>query len=258
MLNTFLRLPILHLLSKLSNNTWAQRYYEGQGVIFMLHEVLNMPSVKSDLSVSVAFLDFLITLLKNKGFSFVSLDEICDLLQRGKFFHKAVHFTLDDGYQSTLNNASPIFKAHDVPFTIYICTNYLGKAGMLDWEGVKTLYQEPLCTIGGHTQSHPKLSQIKERGEVMAEIQGAHAILKERLGQEIRHFAYPYGGVNACGLREVEVVQELGLRSAVTTRRGTLYPAHRDFLTCLPRVMLVENFKLHEIWRIRKYQVATL
>ncbi|CCF80699.1 hypothetical protein HBZS_111480 [Helicobacter bizzozeronii CCUG 35545] len=54
------------------------------------------------------------------------------------------------------------------------------------------------------------------------------------------------------------MVQELGLKSAVTTRRGTLYPEHKDFLTCLPRVMLEENFRPHEIWRLRKHRIATL
>ncbi|WP_104639668.1 polysaccharide deacetylase family protein [Helicobacter bizzozeronii] len=258
------------ILADLSHNPLVRHYYQGQGVIFTLHRVVDtQEKLPKSIGVSTAFLDSFMTLLKDRGFSFVGLDEICDLLQKGKHFSKIVHWTLDDGFQCTLDHALPIFKAHNAPFTTYICTDLIDRMEadsldwsdgleMLDWEGVKALHAHPLCTIGGHTKSHPKLSQLPTRESVLEQIQKGNAILQTHLGQKIYHFAYPYGRVGTAGLREVEVVQELGLKSAVTTRRGTLYPEHKDFLTCLPRVMLEDGFKLHEIWRLRKHRIATL
>ncbi|WP_104750265.1 polysaccharide deacetylase family protein [Helicobacter cynogastricus] len=243
------------LATLLSNNSLAKRCYQGHGVIFMLHAI---PQVSSGVDPSASFLDHFLECLKKAGYSFVCLDEICHLFTHNKPFKNIAHFTLDDGYACTLHNALPVFKAHNAPFTTYICTDCISKEGMLDWASLHTLAQESLCTIGGHTKSHPRLSQIRERERVLEEIAAGNTLLKEHLGTEVEHFAYPYGGYNAAGHREVEIVKELGLKSAVTTRRGTLYPTHKDFLACLPRVMLTQNFKLHEIWRIRKYQVATL
>ncbi|WP_104638050.1 polysaccharide deacetylase family protein [Helicobacter bizzozeronii] len=258
------------VLADLSHNPLVRHYYQGQGVIFTLHRVVDtQEKLPKSIGVSTAFLDTFLALLKDKGFSFVDMDEICDLLQKGKPFAKIVHWTLDDGFQCALDHALPIFKAHNAPFTTYICTDLIDcieadsldwsdGLEMLDWEGVKALHAEPLCTIGGHTKSHPKLSQLPTRESVLEQIQKGNAILQTHLEQKIRHFAYPYGRVGTAGLREVEVVQELGLKSAVTTRRGTLYPEHKDFLICLPRVMLEDGFKLHEIWRLRKHRIATL
>ncbi|BCZ16796.1 hypothetical protein NHP190003_00780 [Helicobacter sp. NHP19-003] len=93
---------------------------------------------------------------------------------------------------------------------------------------------------------------------MLEEIKTGNALLKELLGVEVKHFAYPFGRVGDAGLREVEAIKALGLRSAVTTRRGTLFNAHKDSLACLPRIMLTQNMPLHGIWRIREHRVARL
>ena len=51
----------------------------------------------------------------------------------------------------------------------------------------------------------------------------------------IQHFAYPFGNVEACGAREAKIAAAAGFRSAATTRRGTLFPEHRQHLHELPR-----------------------
>ncbi|WP_104683117.1 polysaccharide deacetylase family protein [Helicobacter felis] len=260
----------MRLVDRLSG-MWARHCFGECGVIFLLHKILdrNIPG-SSVWDVSMDFLDSFILFLKNSGFSFVSMDEICHLLRNGKSLARVVHFTIDDGLKCAFSNALPVFKSHGVPFTLYICTNCVDCLDIdeemknaniqfekLTWEDIRSLDKEPMCTIGGHTKSHPRLKQLMKEG-VFDEIRGAHATLEAHLGKKIYHFAYPYGGSDAVGLREVGIVQELELRSAVTTFPGMLYPKHKDFLACLPRVALGMDFRSHQIRHIRKHGVVLL
>ncbi|BCZ16797.1 hypothetical protein NHP190003_00790 [Helicobacter sp. NHP19-003] len=149
----------------LSNNPLAKSYYKGQGVIFMLHDILQDTPKTPDpyRNPSVPFLDRFLTHLKQVGYAFVDLDEICALLEQNKPFKNIAHFTLDDGFASTYTNAMPVFKAHNAPFTVYITADYINKPGMLNLDQAKALAKEPLCTIGGHTKTHPRLAKLRER-----------------------------------------------------------------------------------------------
>jgi peptidoglycan/xylan/chitin deacetylase (PgdA/CDA1 family) len=71
-------------------------------------------------------------------------------------------------------------------------------------------------------------------------IECRHA-LEDTIGRDVVHFAYPFGHANACGPREARIAHAAGFRTAVTTRRGTLFPAHLDHLHALPREPLNGN-----------------
>lgn len=96
---------------------------------------------------------------------------------------------------------------------------------------------DPLCTIGAHTSHHFSLRRL-ERSRAMEEIAGSVRRIGAEIGQTPRHFAYPYGGPSAVGEREVDLVREAGLATAVTTRHGLLQPGHADHLHALPRISL--------------------
>ncbi len=59
--------------------------------------------------------------------------------------------------------------------------------------------------------------------------------LQEAAGAEVRHLSYPFGGRNSCGPREFEAAARAGYLTGVTTRRGNIFPAHREHLFSLPR-----------------------
>ena len=43
--------------------------------------------------------------------------------------------------------------------------------------------------------------------------------------------------------RDFALAKEAGFKTAVTTRRGVLFPAHRRYLTALPRVSLAGDYQ---------------
>ncbi len=107
----------------------------------------------------------------------------------------------------------------------------------LDWDGVRLLAREPLCTIGAHTCTHPMLAK-HEIDTVRRELEVGRRRLQEATGLPVRHLSYPVGDPTSAGAREFALAAELGFASAVTTRPGMIFPQHRAALHALPRVSL--------------------
>ncbi len=112
----------------------------------------------------------------------------------------------------------------------------------LTWEEVRALDANPLVTIGAHTAGHYALSGLPNE-RVYEEIAAGTARLADELGHRPRHFAYPYGDESSAGPREFELVTGHGFASAVTTRKGLLFPAHGNHLRALPRLSLNGDFQ---------------
>lgn len=104
----------------------------------------------------------------------------------------------------------------------------------LSREQLRELASHPLVTIGGHTTTHIALAQATP-AEAEREVRDNRAFLEGIIQAPIRHFAYPFGNLEACGVRDAKIAAAAGFRSAVTTRRGTLFPEHRRHLHELPR-----------------------
>jgi len=314
---------------------FVRKYFEGIATIFMLHRVhpfeSNRLSANENMKVSPEFLEKFILELKSKGYEFISLDKLYEILKYGKKVKKQIIFTLDDGYIDNYTYAYPIFKKHNVPFTIYVTTSFperkailwwyvledlilendilkLGNGNIyecktkqqkedvflriraiilkfrkenflkhlnelfkyykidwfakndelcLTWEHIIELSKDELCTIGGHTKNHYALNCLSIE-EVKEEIIEANTLIQEKTGKRVEHFAYPFGSRAEVGKREFDIVKGLGLKTATTTRRGTIYPEHKNFLECLPRIMLIENFDIKTIGNIRKHRIVTL
>lgn len=106
---------------------------------------------------------------------------------------------------------------------------------IMDWDELKTFAADPLCTIGAHTVHHYELKKLSD-ADARDEIAGSIDILAEKFGRRPEHFSYPLGGPLSAGPRDYDIARALGLKSAVTTVPGGLYP-QADRLA-LPRVSL--------------------
>lgn len=105
----------------------------------------------------------------------------------------------------------------------------------MDWEELRAFAAEPLCTIGAHTLSHPRLAKLNE-DDARLEMGGSRERILAELGIDARHFAYPVGDPRSAGLREMRLAGELGFASAATTVPDVLRPAHAGNLHALPRI----------------------
>ena len=107
----------------------------------------------------------------------------------------------------------------------------------MGWDEIKALAADPLVTIGTHTVNHVMLAKASEE-EARRELLDGRRAVEAQIGRPIEHLAYPYGGRDTAGEREFRLAAELGFKTAVTTRPGVLFQAHRRHMTALPRLSL--------------------
>jgi len=109
----------------------------GIGAIFMLHHVRPEQPGNFEpnriLKVTPDFLEQVIRQVRTSGFEIVSLDEAHFRLIEGDYGKPFVCFTFDDGYRDNLEYAYPIFRRHNLPFAIYVPTDYVDGRGDLWW-----------------------------------------------------------------------------------------------------------------------------
>jgi peptidoglycan/xylan/chitin deacetylase (PgdA/CDA1 family) len=120
-----------------------------------------------------------------------------------------------------------------------IALTALNERYFLDEQQLQALARHPLASIGGHTTSHAALKNL-DASSARAEMAENRHYLENLLQVSVRHFAYPYGGAQACGPREEGLASAVGFRTAVTTRHGQ-FGAARPNHFALPRIGISES-----------------
>lgn len=106
------------------------------GVVLMLHRVVDSRSriaANRDLEITADFLEKTILEYRQKGYVFVNQSEVAEIIERGCRKDKFVCFTFDDGYRDNYEIAYPIFKKYNIPFTIYLTTDFYEQKALLWW-----------------------------------------------------------------------------------------------------------------------------
>jgi peptidoglycan/xylan/chitin deacetylase (PgdA/CDA1 family) len=306
------------------------KYYSGIGHILMFHSVVpasKQVRISNDsLEVTPEHLEKVILFFLNKGYKIISLDQFYDRINEKKKQEKFVVFTFDDGYLDNLQYAYPVFKKFNIPFTLYVTTNFPDKKaiiwwypleeilrrndkiqfsfkaqsyefitsrlteklaafnlirsliqncpendveGLVDaillpygldvreisnklsltWEDLRLLADDPLVTIGAHTVNHFRLNTLTEEG-VKRELLESKMKLELNLGRTIDHFSYPFGSRKDVGPREFRIAQEVGFKTATTTRFGTIFNLHQEHLHSLPRINIDLDVNEKELLQI--------
>ena len=202
----------------------------------MLHRVVEQRSDKPEqreLEVTVDWLEQKILEYKSKGYSFISINNLTTLNTKHSTLNtkKWVCITFDDGYRDNYTLAYPLLKRLNVPFTMYVTTGFIDNQMPMWWypneqlgisiEELKALDADPLCTIGAHTVSHPKLDTLT-REQQYQEIAESKQTLENILGHEVCHFSFPHGAHNNDTL---DICHELDFQTVVQSwgsplRRG--------------------------------------
>lgn len=113
---------------------------------------------------------------------------------------------------------------------------------VMDWDELRELSKDPLVTIGAHTNGHFALAKL-DRHVAWRQMSENVSRIEKELSRPCRHISYPYGSDSACGPREFQMAEQLGMRTGVTTHKGLLSPGHKSSLTSLPRLSLNGDFQ---------------
>ena len=112
----------------------------------------------------------------------------------------------------------------------------------LSWDELKPFSQHKLVTIGAHTISHCNLAH-EAKPEAAREMRVSRERIEAALQTPALHFAYPYGDKSAAASREFALAQDIGFKTAVTTRPGMVFAENAEHLMALPRISLNGNYQ---------------
>jgi len=116
------------------------------------------------------------------------------------------------------------------------------RAEAMDWDDLRLMAADPLCTIGAHTMQHFAVSRLTE-ADALEEMTRSADRIAEELGARPSYFAYPYGDADSAATRDFQLAAEAGFKAAVTTRKGLIFTGHKHHLTALPRVSLAGQYQ---------------
>jgi peptidoglycan/xylan/chitin deacetylase (PgdA/CDA1 family) len=100
---------------------------------------------------------------------------------------------------------------------------------------IREMQDSGLVEFGAHSVHHARLGRLND-AEAYREIAGSKSDCEALVGQQVRHFAYPYGDAAAAGEREAAICSEIGLSSAVTTESRTIFASDAARPFALPRL----------------------
>jgi peptidoglycan/xylan/chitin deacetylase (PgdA/CDA1 family) len=198
------------------------------------------------------------------GYVSITLDRLlAHRSGRGALPKRPVIITFDDGFQDCLEHAVPILQTHGFTAIFYLVAGLMGKTSewliaergvsfpLMDWTAARQLAAAGF-QCGAHTLSHPRLADLGATA-CQVELCESRWLLEDRLGQEVRHLAYPFGSYDE-QVRTLAI--EAGYRSACSVRIGLSTPD--DDLLALHRVPVIgQDSLLDFVCRLRTARIFT-
>jgi len=133
---------------------------------------------------------------------------------------KRVALTFDDGYRDFYDNVLPALRKYDIPATVFVLAGAtedpeFAHNDSFDYEymteaNLHELVDDDLVTVGNHTVSHPRLSELSG-DRLEDEIVDAKERLEDLLGTDVSRFCYPYGDVDERAAAIVRRTHDLGV-----------------------------------------------
>lgn len=189
--------------------------------VLLYHHVSD--AIQSQYSVTTSALETQMQWLYENGYKTITISDLAYLIRNGGTVPgRPVIITFDDGYLDLYQNAYPILDRYGFAATAYIIGDTVDTRGNLSSEQLLELISHG-WEIGSHSMHHTDLTQGIGWQE---EINYSKTYLEDKLGIEIKTFAYPYGEADAAVMDYTYGAgyhAAVGLGSSVVHDRQTLY-----------------------------------
>ena len=144
-----------------------------------------------------------------------------------------IALTFDEPDTETYARAFPILIEQKIPFAIFISP---GSTTEQEWSALQNLQQSGLVTIGLTSYSYEHNGSWNEE-KLIADLNAAKSLYREKLNAEPLFFAYPFGEYSTIF---VETVRKLGFKAAFGQNSGVL--THLTDRMKLPRFTMTDEF----------------
>lgn len=178
-----------------------------------------------------------ITKLHRQGYTAISLLEAADLIRRGaRWPERSFVITFDDGYENFYTEALPLLQDLQMTATVFVTVGdapqderlpSLEGRSMLSWRELREIHERGI-DIGAHTVTHADLTRLSIE-KIKAEICDSKKLIEDRLGDQVKCFAYPFGRYDGRSRRVAAENFDCACsdRLGLATRRSDLYALER-------------------------------
>lgn len=147
-----------------------------KGFIFCMHRVSDLEDGKiiwnENMKIPPSDLDRIITYVKER-YDIIRLEDV-PMRMKEKHKRKFVVFSLDDGYKDNYYHALKVFQKHDVPFTVFLCSDFMDRKAILWWYTLEDIVlTNETVTLGNgkifncKTKTDKELAFLKIREEIL-------------------------------------------------------------------------------------------
>ena len=232
--------PVLELYRKMQA-LLAEEYKKGYVRVLMYH---NIPEDKQGLFERQ--INYLASVYR-----FITPLQFPDFVT-GKYCLSGINLliTFDDGFKSNRIVAEKVLHPLGIKGIFFVPTDFIGipdenkqnefivkqifdgdsdnteiSSDMkpLTWQDLKYLNDQG-HTIGSHTKSHSRLSNLHAKDDLYGEIVESGNILEEKLGVPITLFAYPFGDINSISKNAMDLIKERYTHCFSGVRGKNSYP----------------------------------
>jgi poly-beta-1,6-N-acetyl-D-glucosamine N-deacetylase len=184
--------------------------------------------------------------LKKNNYYTATLDEIIAKLKKGEEIPKKwVHFCIDDSYKSFYENGLPLFKKHNIPFTLYIYVEATIRHyhDFMSWDQMREAMK--YGDIGVHSYGHKHMTHLTAK-QMREDTQKAITHIKKNLGKKPTSYAYPYGEYNQ---ELLSVIKSFNFDLIMNQNQGAF--SHKSPLDDLDRIALTGKVSIKNKLRIK-------
>ena len=221
---------VVDTLEKTYQREWV-RIKKYDVPVIMYHRVIkdiDTESGKHGTYVTIKQFRDHMNILKNNNYIPITFHDLGKIPLHKRFEKKYIILTFDDGYVDNYTYAFPILKEFGFKSVIYLVSNRTynkwdvdltneKKFYMMDLPMLKEMRDSKIIEFGGHTLSHPRLSELDDV-EMSKEIIEDKKLTESKLNIKLNSFAYPYGDLDE---RAKKIVKECGYKFGVATDSGS-------------------------------------
>lgn len=211
-------------------------FFQSRTEILMFHEV-ESECTRNIYSVSLSNFE---KLIQKHHERFISIEDI-------RYTPKnEVRFvlTFDDVYENAIDNCTKILDYFEIPYYIFVTTNYIDKPGYITTEQLVDLSKKENCFIGSHGVTH-QISRFMSIEEFRNELIESKTILEALTHREVVHFAFPYGSIFACSRENIKAANSI--YSSVFSTLDINFIYHNGFISSFIPRRNINNKKIRRL-----------
>ncbi len=190
-----------------------------------------------------------INFLMEKGYKFVSVEELLNNVKNKKDVYGYIAMTFDDGHVDFVDIALPILEQKNIPASLFWPTGIpndmlpvsSGKfCSILNTDQIRKISDSPILEFGSHGVSHKEFTKIK-LSEAEEEIMDSKNTLSDITGRKIKYLAFPRGKYN----KEILDLSKKYFDACFSVEEGFI--SHKTNMLSVPRISVDSTVTLQKL-----------